>query len=102
MEMMYIIFNDQIYFNSFDQSNIELTNWPEDLTYISNLHHIGHALFNIYFIYVYFAGIILLLALVGAIHLTIELNAKKGKKPNILFTEKKVNFITFYGSSNSL
>lgn len=47
-------------------------NWAEIIVDSSNINRLGHILYNHYFYFVIFAGLILLLAMVGSIALTVE------------------------------
>ena len=71
LELLYVIKNDYFILNFFYNNSYELNLMDNNLIYAqSNLYLVGDLLFNHYNILLVIAGLILLLAMVGAIILT--------------------------------
>jgi NADH-ubiquinone oxidoreductase chain 6 len=79
MEGVYLIPNFNMFLNNYDYSNITLKNsvavyWDGNLSQISHISTIGNIIYTNYFIWLILSSIILLLAMIGAIIITITDN----------------------------
>jgi NADH-quinone oxidoreductase subunit J len=62
--------------NSYDITNNSYTVWINSIDFITNIESLGQILYTYYFSYFLLAGIILLIAMIGAIVLTLTFNRK--------------------------
>lgn len=74
-ELMYMIYMD-FGISSYIGSSSYTSNWIYDINLKSNLNFIGEVFYNNYYYLLWFAGLLLLLAMVGAIALTIDVDAR--------------------------
>jgi len=73
-EILFIIFNN--FESNPQESTIQHFNWSEFVDYTTNVQALGQVLYTTYFLYFLLAGIILLVAMLGAIVLTLTFDRK--------------------------
>lgn len=96
IEIIYLIETD---YNLFPHYVPEFTSYEPKLVHKiahkSNINFIAEALYNYYFIFIIYAALILLVAMIGSISLTIDPN-KLYKKQIYYVTRESVEHITFW------
>jgi NADH-quinone oxidoreductase subunit J len=63
-------------FDSIFNANVDYfyVNWLKEIDYITNINAIGQLLYTYYFVYFLMSGLILYIAMIGALMLTLTLN----------------------------
>lgn len=103
-EVIFMILNDYG-FSYYINTNGFTLDWIYDITPKSNLHVIGEIFYNEYFYLLWIAGLLLLLAMIGAIALTIDVDARHiylSRKSNYLTPVRPIKSIIFLNGSISL
>jgi NADH:ubiquinone oxidoreductase subunit 6 (subunit J) len=99
IEIFYVILSETWPFLQASTESYSII-WLDAISSKSNLHLLGYVLYNSFFHFIWFAAIILLLAMIGAIALTIDNNYKnwlKSRNLKYFLRASSKKTIYFYG-----